>query len=111
MDANEALDTSNQLFHEWIAKCGLVSIHENLYNRDYYKANPILTTYQHGGKTIDHVFCTLQLFKCVTGVAIKPLHDRIYSYHQALIVDFDTAQLLGQPLHISKPKTRLLIST
>jgi hypothetical protein len=31
--------------------------------------------------------------------------------HRALIVDFDTAQLLGQTLHIAKPKTRLLVLT
>jgi hypothetical protein len=31
--------------------------------------------------------------------------------HQALIVDFDTDQLLGQTLNIAKPKTRLLVST
>jgi hypothetical protein len=44
-------------------------------------------------------------------VAIKPLHDGIFSDHWALIVDFDTPQLLGQALHIAKPKTRLLVST
>jgi hypothetical protein len=44
-------------------------------------------------------------------VAIEPLHDSIFSDHQALIVDFDTPQLLGQAIHIAKPKTRLLVST
>jgi exonuclease III len=104
---NRLMDTSNQLFHEWITDCRLVSIHKNLYDEDYYKTNQIPTTYQHGGKTIDHVFCTPQLFGCVTGVAIEPLHEGIYSDHQALVVDFDTAQLLSQPLNISKPKTML----
>jgi hypothetical protein len=47
----------------------------------------------------------------VTGAAIEPLHNRIFSDHRALIVDFDTAQLLGQTLNIAKPKTRLLTST
>jgi hypothetical protein len=58
MDANEVLDTTNQLFHKWITKCGLISVHENLHDKEYYKANPMPTTYQHGGKKIDHVFCT-----------------------------------------------------
>jgi hypothetical protein len=88
---NKALDTNNQLFQEWIAECGLVGIHENLYDKDYYINNPIPTTFQHGGKKIDHVFCTPRLFGCITGVAIKPLHNGIFSDHRALIVDFDTA--------------------
>jgi hypothetical protein len=111
IDANEALDTNNQLFHKWIAECGLVSVHENLYNEEYYNNNPIPATYQHGRKKIDHVSCTPRLFGCFTGVAIKPLHDRLFSDHRALIVDFDTAQLLGQTLHIVKSKTRLLTAT
>jgi hypothetical protein len=111
MDANEDLETTNQLFHKWIAKCGLVSIHENLYAKENYKTNPVPTTYQYGAKKIDHVFCTPRLFGCVTGVAIEPLHNGIFSDHQALIVDFDMEQLLGQTLNIAKPKTRLLMST
>jgi hypothetical protein len=105
IDANKALDTNNQLFQEWIAECGLVSVHENLYNKDYDINNPIPTTFQHGGKKIDHVFCTPRLFGCITGVAIEPLHDRIFSDHRSLIVDFNTAHLLGQAIHIAKPKT------
>jgi hypothetical protein len=66
MDANKDLETTNQLFHEWIAKCGLVSVHENLYSEEYYKTNPVPTTYQYAAKKIDHVFCTPQLFGCVT---------------------------------------------
>jgi hypothetical protein len=111
MDANEDLETKTQLFHKWIAECRLVSVHENLYDEEYYKTHPVPTTYQYGAKKIDHVFCTPRLIGCVTGVAVKPLHDRIFSDHQALIVDFNTEQLLGQPLNISKPKTRLLVST
>jgi endonuclease/exonuclease/phosphatase family metal-dependent hydrolase len=53
---------------------------------------------------IDHVFCTPRLFGCVTGV----LHSRLFSDHRALIVDFNTAQLLGQTIHIAKPKMTLL---
>jgi hypothetical protein len=63
MDANESMDLNNQLFHEWIAECGLVSIHENLYNKDYYKQHPIPSTYQHGGKesmcSAPHAFSTV----------------------------------------------------
>jgi hypothetical protein len=58
MDANEDLETTNQLFHEWIAECRLVSVHENLYDKEYYKTHPVPTTYQYGAKKIDHVFCT-----------------------------------------------------
>jgi hypothetical protein len=58
MDANKDLDTNNQLFHEWIAECRLVSVHENLYDKEYYETNPVPTTYQYGGKKINHVFCT-----------------------------------------------------
>jgi hypothetical protein len=36
--------------NEWIAECGLVSVHENLYDEDYYKQHPIPSTYQHGEK-------------------------------------------------------------
>jgi hypothetical protein len=110
INANESIDLNNQLFHEWIAECGLVSVHENLYDEDYYEQHPIPSTYQHGGKKINHVFCTPRLFECVTGAAIEPLHDGIFSDHRALIVDFNTAQLLSQTLNIAKPKTRLLTS-
>jgi hypothetical protein len=44
----------------------------------------------------------------VTGAAIEPLHDRIFSDHMVLIVNLNTAQLLGQTLNVAKPKTRLL---
>jgi hypothetical protein len=111
IDANKALETNNQLFHEWIAECRLVSVHENLYDKEYYEAHPIPSTYQYREKKLDHVFCTPWLFGCVTVVLIEPLHDGLFSDHRALIVDFDTAQLLSQMLHIAKPKTRLLVST
>jgi hypothetical protein len=111
VDANEALDTKNQHFHEWIVECSLISVHENLYDGEYYETNKIPTTHQNGTSKIDHVFCTPHLFGSVKGVAIQPLHDGIFSDHQALIVDFDTPQLLGQAIHIAKPKTRLLVST
>jgi hypothetical protein len=52
IDANESMDSNNQLFHEWIAECSLVSVHENLYDEDYYEQHPIPSTYQHGGKSI-----------------------------------------------------------
>jgi hypothetical protein len=77
MDVNEALDTNNQLFHKWIAECRLVSVHSNLYDE------AISTT----SKKIDHVFCTLRLLGCITGAVIEPLHNGIFSDHQALIVD------------------------
>jgi hypothetical protein len=51
------------------------------------------------------------LFGCITGVAIEPLHEGIFSDHHTLIVDFDTGKLLGHAIHIAKPKTRLLTST
>jgi hypothetical protein len=35
--------------------------------------------------------------------------NRLFSDHRALIIDFDTAQLLGEALHFTKPKTRLLV--
>jgi hypothetical protein len=82
IDTNKELETNNQLFHEWIAECRLVSIHENLYNEDYYKAHPIPSTYQYGEKKIDHVFCTPQLFGCVMGVTIKLLHNGLFSNHR-----------------------------
>jgi hypothetical protein len=111
MDVNEALDTKNQHFHELMAECGQISIHENVYDEEYYETNKIPTTHQNGTSKIDHNFCTPHLFGSVKGVAIKPLHDSIFSDHQALIVDFDTPQLLGRAIHIAKPKTRLLVST
>jgi hypothetical protein len=58
INTNKALETNNQLFHKWIAECGLVSVHKNLYNEEYYKAHPIPSTYQYGEKEINHVFCT-----------------------------------------------------
>jgi hypothetical protein len=82
-----------------------------MYDEEYYKANKIPTTHQSSTSKIDHVFCTPGLFGSITGVAIKPLHNGIFSDHQALIVDFDTLQLLRQAIHIAKPKTRLLVST
>jgi hypothetical protein len=85
--------------------------HESMYDEEYYEANKIPTTHQSGTSKIDHVFCTPRLFGSVTGVAIEPLHDGIFSDHWALVVDFDTAQLIGQAIHIAKPKTRLLVST
>jgi hypothetical protein len=111
MDANEPLDTKNQHFHKWIAECSLISVHENVYDKEYYDSNKIPTTYQNSISKIDHVFCTPCLFGSIKGVAIEPLHDGIFSDHQALIVDFNTPQLLGQTIHITKPKTRLLVST
>jgi hypothetical protein len=110
INANESLNTSNQHFQEWIAECSLKSTHENLYDK-YYDINKIPTTQQNGSTKIDHVFCTPRLFRCVTGVAIEPLHNRIFSDHQALIVNFDTGQLLGHATHIAKPRTRLLTSS
>jgi hypothetical protein len=111
IDANESLDTSNQHFQEWIAECRLISAHENFYDEEYYDNNKIPTTHQNGSTKIDHVFCTPRLFGCITGVAIEPLHDGIFSDHHTLIVNFDTGQLLGHATHIAKPKTRLLTST
>jgi hypothetical protein len=58
IDANESIDSNNQLFHEWIAECGLVNVHEDLFDKDYYKLHPIPLTYQLRGKKINHVFCT-----------------------------------------------------
>jgi hypothetical protein len=104
MDANEPLDTKNQHFHEWIAECGLISVHENLYNREYYERNKIPTTHQNGTSKIDHVFCTPCLFGSVKGVAIEPLHDGIFLDHQALIVDFDTPQLWDKPSTLRSQK-------
>jgi hypothetical protein len=103
MDANEALDTKNQHFHEWIAECCLISIHENVYNEEYYEANKIPTTHQNSTSKIDHVFCTPCLFWSVKGVAIEPLHDGIFSDHWALIVDFDTGT--SHSHHEAKNKT------
>jgi hypothetical protein len=111
IDANESLNTSNQHFQEWIAECGLIRAHENLYDKEYYDTNKIPTTHQYGSTKIDHVFCTPRLFGCVTRVAIEPLHNRILSDHHALIVEFDTGQLPGHATHIAKPKTRLLTSS
>jgi hypothetical protein len=111
IDSNEALDTKNQHFQEWIAECSLISMHESMYNEEYYKANNIPTTHQSGTSKIDHVFCTPWLFGSVTGVAIKPIHNSIFSDHGALIVDVNTSQLLTQTRYIVKPKTRLLVST
>jgi hypothetical protein len=50
MDANKALDTTNQLFHEWIAECRLISVHKNHYDKEYYETNPVPTTYHYGAK-------------------------------------------------------------
>jgi hypothetical protein len=75
IDANEALDTKNQHFQEWIAECGLISAHENLNDEEYYKNHKIPTTHQHSTTKIDHVLCTPRLFGCVTGTAIEPLHN------------------------------------
>jgi hypothetical protein len=81
MDSNEAFDSKNQHFQEWIAECGLISVHENMYDKEYYKVNKIPTTQQNGTSKIDHVFCTPRLFGSVTGAAIEPLHDGIFSDH------------------------------
>jgi hypothetical protein len=48
MDANKPLDTKNQHFHEWIAECSLISVHENVYDEEYYEQNKIPTTHQNG---------------------------------------------------------------
>jgi hypothetical protein len=111
MDSNEAFNSKNQHFQEWIAECSLLSVHENMYDEEYYEVNKIPTTHQNGTSKIDHVFCTPRLFGSVTRAAIEPLHDGIFSDHRALVVDFNTAQLIGQAVHITKPKTRLLVST
>jgi hypothetical protein len=58
MDSNEALDTKNQHFQEWIAECGLISVHKSMYNKEYYKANKIPTTHQNSTSKIDHMLCT-----------------------------------------------------
>jgi hypothetical protein len=72
IDANESLYTSNQHFQEWIVECSLISLHENLYDKEYYDTNKIPTTHQYGSTKIDHVFCTPRLFGCVTRVGIEP---------------------------------------
>jgi hypothetical protein len=37
MDANEAW--TQRTFHEWIAECSLISVHKNVYDKEYYEMN------------------------------------------------------------------------
>jgi hypothetical protein len=78
MDANEALDTKNQHFHEWIAEYSHISVHKNVCDEEYYEMNKLPTAHQNGTSKIDHIFCTPHLFRSIKGVAIKPLHDGIF---------------------------------
>jgi hypothetical protein len=42
-----------------------------------------------------------RLTMCIIGATIEPLHDKIFSDHRVLVVDVNTAQLLGQTLKIA----------
>jgi hypothetical protein len=110
MDANEELDSRNHQLMEWIDQCGLISIHKNFFDAEYYDTNPIPSTFDRGPNKIDYVLCTPRLFSCISNVSIEAMNEGSASDHRGLIVDFDTEKLLGQTSNIAKHKTRVLKS-
>jgi hypothetical protein len=110
MDANEELDSRNHQFSEWAEQCGLISVHEEFYDINYYDSNPIPSTFERGENKIDYILCTPRLFSCIESVSIEPMNAGTVSDHRALIVDFNTEKLLGQTLNIAKNKSRVLQS-
>jgi hypothetical protein len=110
IDANEELNSRNHQFSDWIEECGLISVHENFFDVDYYDTNAIPSTYGRGDNKIDYVLCTPRLFSCIENVSIEAMNSGIPSDHRALIVDFNTDKLLGKTMNIAKNKTRKLKS-
>jgi hypothetical protein len=75
MDANEEINSRNQQLLEWMEQCGLVSVHEQFFDADYYDAHPIPSTFDRGPNKIDYVLCTPQLFSCVENVTIEAMNE------------------------------------
>jgi hypothetical protein len=110
MDANEELNSRNNQLTEWMEQCGLLSVHENFFDTEYYDTCPIPSTYDRGPKKIDYVLCTPRLLSCVENVTIEAMNEGSPSDHRGLIVDFNTDKLLGKTSNIAKHKTRVLKS-
>jgi hypothetical protein len=110
IDANEELDSHNRQFSNWIEQCGLISVHENFYDVEFYDNNAIPSTYDRGENKIDYILCTPRLFSCIENVSIEAMNSGIPSDHRALIVDFNTDKLLGKTMNIAKNKTHILSS-
>jgi hypothetical protein len=110
MDTNEEINSRNNQLLEWMEQCGLLSIHENFFDADYYDTSPIPSTYDRGPNKIDYVLCTPQLLTCVENVTIKAMNEGTASDHCGLIINFNMDKLLGKIVNITKHKTRLLKS-
>lgn len=65
-----------------------MSIHENIFDEQYYLDHPIPATYQRGNRKIDHILCTPHMMDCVTNAAILGEHIGSFSNHRYLVVDF-----------------------
>jgi hypothetical protein len=110
MDANEELDSRSNQLSEWMEQCGLVSLHKQFYDAEYYDSNPVPSTCDRGPNKIDFILCTPRLFLCIKSVSIEAMNEGTASDHRGIIVDFNTDQLLSVTANISRHKARVLKS-
>ena len=87
-DANESLDSNQSKIQQFFDETGLLPIHEEAFDEDYYDENPLPATYSRGSKKIDFMACTPRVMSCVTaGCAIEALSLGIKTDHQPLTVE------------------------
>ena len=98
IDANESLDSNQSKIQQFFDETGLLPIHEEAFNEEYYDENPLPATYSRGSKKIDFMACTPRVMSCVTGCAIEALSSGIKTDHRPLTVDLDVTTLFGGEL-------------
>jgi hypothetical protein len=109
-DANKEINSRNHQLSEWMEQCGLLSVHEQFVDAEYYDAHPIPSTYNQGPNKIDYVLCTPRLFSCVENVTIEAMNEGSALDQRGLIVDFNTDKVLGETANIAKHKMCVLKS-
>lgn len=111
IDANAGLDDNRQQLRFFAEDCGLIDIHESIFDDDFYMENKVPATFNRGNKKIDFILCTPRLLDCVKTAAILAENVGLISDHRCLVVDFDTRRMFGEDLMtITKGIDRILKS-